>query len=35
MWNFIIKPSTSLRSDYAAISNLVKETKEPIYNKEW
>ncbi len=27
----IIKASASLRNDYAAISNLAKETKEPIY----
>ena len=27
----IIKPSASLRNDYATISNLAKETKEPIY----
>jgi len=27
----IIKPSATLRNDYASISNLAKETKEPIY----
>ena len=27
----IIKASASLRNDYVAISNLAKETKEPIY----
>lgn len=27
----IIKASAALRNDYAAISNLAKETKEPIY----
>lgn len=27
----IIKASASLRDDYVAISNLAKETKEPIY----
>ena len=27
----IIKPSASLRNDYSTISNLAKETKEPIY----
>ncbi|WP_287476951.1 type II toxin-antitoxin system Phd/YefM family antitoxin [Anaerostipes sp.] len=27
----IIKASASLRNDYAKISNLAKETKEPIY----
>lgn len=27
----IIKPSTSLRNNYAEISNLVKESSEPIY----
>lgn len=27
----IIKPSAALRNDYVAISNLAKETKEPIY----
>ena len=27
----IIKPSAALRNDYSAISNLAKESKEPIY----
>ena len=27
----IIKPSAALRNDYTNISNLAKETKEPIY----
>ena len=27
----IIKPSTALRNDYLTISNMVKETAEPIY----
>lgn len=27
----IIKASASLRNDYATISNMAKETKEPIY----
>lgn len=27
----IIKPSTALRNEYTNISNLAKETKEPIY----
>ena len=27
----IIKASASLRNDYASISNLARETKEPIY----
>jgi len=27
----IIKPSAALRNDYSMISNLAKETKEPIY----
>lgn len=27
----IIKASTALRNDYAWISNLAKETNEPIY----
>lgn len=27
----IIKASASLRNDYSSISNLAKETKEPIY----
>ncbi|WP_249872808.1 type II toxin-antitoxin system prevent-host-death family antitoxin [Oceanobacillus saliphilus] len=27
----IIKPSAVLRNDYASISNLAKETNEPIY----
>ncbi len=27
----IIKPSAALRNDYSKISNLAKETKEPIY----
>lgn len=27
----IIKPSAALRNDYATISKLAKETKEPIY----
>lgn len=26
-----IKPSTALRNDYASISALAKETKEPVY----
>ena len=26
-----IKPSTALRNDYQTISNMVKETAEPIY----
>ena len=29
--NIIIKASASLRNDYTSISNLAKETKEPIY----
>lgn len=27
----LIKPSASLRNDYTSISNMAKETKEPIY----
>lgn len=27
----VIKPSTALRNDYQTISNMVKETAEPIY----
>ena len=27
----IIKASAALRNDYASVSNLAKETKEPIY----
>jgi len=27
----IIKPSAALRNDYSTISNLAKETNEPIY----
>lgn len=27
----IIKPSAALRNEYTSISNLAKETKEPIY----
>lgn len=27
----IIKPSADLRNDYTSISNMAKETKEPIY----
>lgn len=27
----IIKASATLRNDYASISNMAKETKEPIY----
>lgn len=27
----IIKPSAALRNDYAGISDIAKETKEPIY----
>ncbi len=27
----IIKPSAALRNEYSTISNLAKETKEPIY----
>ena len=27
----IIKPSAALRNDYTSISNMAKETKEPIY----
>jgi prevent-host-death family protein len=27
----IIKPSATLRNDYTTISNLAKETQEPIY----
>lgn len=27
----IIKPSAALRNDYSTISDLAKETKEPIY----
>jgi prevent-host-death family protein len=27
----IIKPSASLRNEYAAISSLARETREPIY----
>lgn len=29
--SMIIKASAALRNEYAAISNLAKETKEPIY----
>ena len=27
----IIKPSAALRNDYTSISNIAKETKEPVY----
>ena len=27
----IIKPSTLLRNDYATVSNMVRETAEPVY----
>ena len=27
----IIKASTAIRNDYAAIANLAKETKQPVY----
>ena len=27
----IIKPSAALRNEYSVISNLAKETKEPVY----
>ena len=27
----IIKPSAALRNDYSSISNIAKETKEPVY----
>ena len=27
----IIKPSAALRNDYTSVSNLAKETEEPIY----
>ncbi len=30
-WTVIIKASAALRNDYATISALAKETKEPIY----
>ena len=29
--SLLIKPSTALRNDYQTISNMVKETAEPIY----
>ena len=31
VFGMIIKPSAALRNDYTSISNIAKETKEPIY----